>query len=328
MSMADLKSCLMEAPDWKSLTAYEMTKRLCAEMTSAGEKVPSWTAIRDIIGKGSAGDINRAKDDYRKEHGEDLRKMAGFVDGVPAVLAPHILGLWAAAIDCVKLEYAAKEEAWTSTVSQANERVLQADLLREEARHELETAKAHLSGLQQANTALQQQLRTEQSSRLQAEKLYEQSRSDQASQRIEFSSSLAQSQEQLNEAITRLEGVENHALRQVQEARDEARKKIEAAEARLKAQNSDFAVEQGRLNRQLIDLRQKLIESDRSASLLELDKNNWKERAERAEGIVDQLSANLTVQEMNSPNLRARIRSQSNTVNIKSKDKAVVKTRK
>lgn len=311
MNMDNVKSRLMTVPDWQSLTAYEMTKRVCAELTSAGEKIPSWTAIRDIIGKGSANDINRAKDDYRKQHGEDLRKMAGFVDGVPPELAPHILGFWSAAIACVKREYADHERAWESAVAEADERAAQADRQREEAYREREKTQAQLSGLQQANLALQQQLGTEQAARAQTERLFDQSRAEQATQREELRAALTQSQEQLNDAITRLEGVENHALRQVQDARDEARKKVEAAESKLKAQAADHTMDLNRVNRQLAEHRQQLAESNKSVALLEQDRNNWRERAERAESTADLLSVKASTQVEKPPSLRTRLRTQT-----------------
>ena len=89
----------MTPPDWAKLNAYERTKLACQELTRAGAPIPAWTALRDIIRKGSAGDINRAKKDFRLEHAEALRKMEGFsADGVPPALTPHILGMWTEAI--------------------------------------------------------------------------------------------------------------------------------------------------------------------------------------------------------------------------------------
>jgi hypothetical protein len=45
----------------KTLTAYELTKVCCEALTKSGQRIPAWTVIRDMIGKGSANDINRLK---------------------------------------------------------------------------------------------------------------------------------------------------------------------------------------------------------------------------------------------------------------------------
>jgi len=300
MTMETVKSRLMASQEWQSLTAYEMTKRVCAELTSLGEKIPSWTAIRDVIGKGSANDINRAKDDYRKDHAEVLRKMTGFVDGVPAELTPHILGFWSGAVAFVKREFSQQELAWQSAVAQADEEASQTRTELEAANNEVARFKAQLDGLQQANTALQQQVATELAAKQQAERLFESSRAELASQRDELRNALEKSQAQLDDAITRLEGVENHALRQVQDARDEARKKVEAIESKLKTQTSDHAVDLARVNRQLRESQLELTDTKSSVALLAQDNENLRQRVSRAEATVDLLAS--------PPNLRARIR--------------------
>lgn len=300
MSMDTVKSRLFASQGWKSLTAYEMTKRLCAELTNTGEKIPSWTAIRDVIGKGSANDINRAKDDFRKDHAETLRRMSGFVEGVPVQLNPIILALWSEAVAAVKSEFAQQELEWQADIAQANNDAEQARRGLEAAENEASRLSAALEGLQQANAALQQQVATEIAAKQQAERLFESSRAELASQRDELRTALQQAQAQTADAITRLEGVENHALRQVQEARDEASKKVAIIESKIKAQASDHAVEIARVNRQLRETQQGLIEANGSLALLTQDNEHLRERATRAETAADRLTS--------AKSLRSKIR--------------------
>jgi len=307
MKIDQMKSRLMADPDWQSLTAYEMTKRVCADMTRDGEKVPSWTAIRDIIGKGSANDINRAKDDFRKEHGEDLRKMSGFVEGVPPELSPHIQGFWTAAVAYVKGEYAVHEKACAVAVDAADLKASLAEQERQKAVRAAELLTAQLEGLQQAHDALKQSLASEQATREQAERLLQAAQAEQVAQREELMGALTRSQSQLSEAITRLEGVENHALRQVQEARDEAKKKVDTAEAKLKAQSSDHTIELARANRQLREAQSLLSESEKSVALLEQDNGNLRDRAVRAEAAADRTSVVTSHKTVRQPSLRVRV---------------------
>ncbi|QOI07938.1 DNA-binding protein [Pseudomonas savastanoi] len=307
MKIDQMKSRLMADPDWQSLTAYEMTKRVCADMTRDGEKVPSWTAIRDIIGKGSANDINRAKDDFRKEHGEDLRKMSGFVEGVPPELSPHIQGFWTAAVAYVKREYAAHEKACAVAVDAADLQASLAEQERQKAVRAADLLKAQIEGLQQAHEALKQSLVSEQATREQAERLLQAAQAEQVAQREQLMGALTQSQSQLSEAITRLEGVENHALRQVQEARDDAKKKVDAAEAKLKGQAGDHVIELARVNRQLREAQSLLSESAKKIALLEQDNENLRERAMRAEAAVDRLPRDTSGAPARKMSLRAQI---------------------
>ena len=307
MKIDQMKSRLMADPDWQSLTAYEMTKRVCADMTRDGEKVPSWTAIRDIIGKGSANDINRAKDDFRKEHGEDLRKMSGFVEGVPPELSPYIQGFWTAAVAYVKREYAVHEKACAVAVDAADLQASLAEQERQKAVRAAELLTAQLEGLQQAHEALKQSLASEQATREQAERLLQAAQAEQVAQREELMGALTRSQSQLSEAITRLEGVENHALRQVQEARDDAKKKVDTAEAKLKAQSSDHTIELARANRQLREAQSQLSESEKSVALLEQDNGNLRDRAARAEAAADRTRVVTSHKAERQPSLRVRV---------------------
>lgn len=286
----EIKAILMAASDWNGLTAYEMTKRCCSELTKGGERLPSWMSIRDIIGKGSANDINRGKEDFRREHGDTLRKMNGFLNGVPETLAPHILGFWSAAITLVREEFDAKVEDWQSQIEHAGVAVAKAEEERDQATNYAETLLAKIIGLQEVNLTLQGRVEAEQAGREQAERMSESNRLELAAQRDELRSALAKSQEEFSAAITRLEGVERHALLEIERARTEAQNKIANIEAKTKRESNDYILDAARMNNQLRDLRAKVSESEQRAVLLEQNNEGMKDRAERAETQADKLT--------------------------------------
>src|SRR6202011_5873556 len=106
------------------------------------EPIPSWTAIREVIGKGSSTDISRGVRDFRREHAEVLKQMQGITPGVPEALAPHIRGLWEAAVGAVRSEFAANVTWWEQQIEQATAQA-------EEAMQKLSEANASLSTLRE-----------------------------------------------------------------------------------------------------------------------------------------------------------------------------------
>lgn len=289
--LKDLHSTLTSTPDWGSLNAYEMTKRCCAELTRLGQRLPSWTSIRDIIGKGSAGDINRGKEDFRREHGDALRKMSGFVKGVPEALAPHILGFWTAAISLVRKEFDGQVAQWQAQIERAEAAVAHAETERDQAVSCTEALQGRIAGLQEAMTTLQGRVDTERAAREQAERMFESNRQELAGQRDELRAALAHSQQELSDAITRLEGVERHSLLEIDRARTEAQNKIAGIEAKAARESSDHTLELARANSQLRDLRAQLASGTQQAALQEQENASMRERLQRAESQADHLAS-------------------------------------
>jgi len=253
MNDIDLQSSLSAAHDWAALTAYDRTKRACAGLVSRGEKIPSWIALREIIGKGSSGDINRAVADYRRDQAEEMRRMSGVVTGLPESLHPLIKTFWQEAVAKARAAFAEQEIDWRAQLEDAETRAGEDRVAREVAERQLAEARAQLTGLIEANTALNQQLATEQSAREHAERIYREATASQAQHHSELRDALANSQAELDAAIGRLEGVENHALRQVEDARQEARKKVSDIERRAKDEVTHNTLETARMERRLQD---------------------------------------------------------------------------
>jgi len=291
MDNNDIQSTLALLPDWPTLNAYTMTKHCCAELTKRGQKLPNWTVIRDIIGRGSATDIERGKRDFRREHGDALRKMSGFVKGVPEILAPHILGFWTAAITLVREEFDGQVAQWQTQIEQAEAAVAHADSEREQAASRADILQAQTVGLQEAITTLRGQIDTERATREQAERMFELNRQELADQRDRLLAALESSRQELDKALTRLEGVERHALLEIDRARTEAKSAIANTEAKAKRDANELILAEARYNKQFHDLREQLANATRKTAAQEQENAAMRERLQRAEAQVDHLSS-------------------------------------
>lgn len=281
--LEDLRATLASIPGWDSLNAYEMTKRCCAELTRRGQRLPSWMNMRDIIGKGSANDINRGKDDFRREHGDALRQMSGFVKGVPEALAPHILGFWTAAISLVRTEFDGQVAEWQAQVERAEAAASHAGVVRDQAVNHAEALQGQITGLQEAMHTLKARADTERAAREQAERMFEANYQDLAGQRDELRVELSNSQRKLADAITRLEGVEKHALMEIERVRSEAKHHVEEMEAKAQRESDNQMLEITRANTQILEQKTRIAALLQEKSLQDQGITNLRELLQRAE---------------------------------------------
>lgn len=283
---------LAARPDWAKLNAYERTKLACQELTRAGAAIPAWTALRDIIRKGSSGDINRAKKDFRLEHAEALRKMEGFsADGVPPALTPHILGMWTEAISQAKASFSDQVRIWEEAVEQSD-RALQdalADL--ELAQSEVQTMLVRAEGADQARAALMDQVSAEQAARKAAESMLGEIRADANLQRDRLDAALKHSQSELDKAISRLEASERRSLLEVERARQEASQKVAQATGLLNDAKAKYELELHRLSKRIQDEGGQNTNLRSINSKLEHAVREATSRAERAEASLEELQA-------------------------------------
>lgn len=276
------------------MTAYDRAKQCCAEITRIGEAIPSWTVIRDIIGKGSAGDINRAKRDFRVEHGAALRKMEGFeAQGVPESLTPHIVGLWQTAIEHVRAEFSEKEESWQEQINFAENARAHADAQRDKAIIETQALQAKTQGLEESIETLRSQVASEQGARAQAEQMAADTRADLIGQRDRLDQALARTQEDLNKAITRLEGTERHTKMEIERVRQEAAQKQAALSAQLEKEQGRYMLDTTRLDKELQEQRARSKSIQELNTTLTAESKENLDRALRAEQLI------ATLQEQN-----------------------------
>lgn len=285
-----IKISLSQTHGWDAMNAYERAKLCCAELTRLGEAIPSWTTIRDIIGKGSSGDINRAKKDFRIEHAEALRRMEGFShEGIPESVTPYIVGFWQEAVGHAKQSFAEQTRIWADEIEQANATAQLAESERDQALADAKTLQASVAGLEETRDTLQGQIQSEQAARGQAEKMATEARADLVDQRNRLDAALAEAKEELNKAITRLEGTEKRSLMEIERARQEAARQVADANARLKSEQDRYTLDTTRLNRQLQEARTHTSKVQERNTALEQENRSMRERIQSSEKAFDDL---------------------------------------
>ncbi|MBJ8931657.1 DNA-binding protein [Citrobacter freundii] len=125
----------------KTLTAYELTKICCEALTKSGQRIPAWTVIRDMIGKGSANDINRAKAHYRAELGAHFNQRDERLAELPEDVATAFSAIWQRALT-------AAHEVYSDARLKDDERVSNALAQADEAEEQLSLALKHVSRLE------------------------------------------------------------------------------------------------------------------------------------------------------------------------------------
>lgn len=279
---ADIANTLGGLPGWSNLTAYEMAKLCCAEMTRRGIQLGGWMNIRDIIGKGSSTDINRGIKDFLQEHAQMLYDMKGIVSGVPEQLAPHILGFWKCAIEHVSKEYETK----TKDQLCAHENVLSSLKNSNAERDKAIEYNNQLKGKNDAISAKCDQLsETLQNERLKhqlIERQLENANKELAEQRKALRHALEKSQTELGNALTRLEAAEQHALLEVSRVKSDYENRLAHAESKTASLRHEFTAEKQRHSQTTTKLTNKV-------AALEQENSSMKGRLRRAEDLVDKL---------------------------------------
>ncbi|CAG7857266.1 hypothetical protein MCAMS1_02033 [biofilm metagenome] len=287
----ELINHLETTPEWAKLNAYERTKRCCLELTKRGERIPSWIIIRNFIGKGSSNDINRGKRDFRQEHGSTLRKITGFTESITGGVAAQPNNLWVTATS-----YA--HNGLEEQIKKLRQQTALAELTIARLENECAQALTHsnrlndeITRLKDAAEFLKANAACERLARARAEHLLETQQQEISEQRGQLINALDNSQKELKAALSRLEGTENHVLLEIDRVKTDTQKKNDMLETRhrkeiqakvdaIKNLEHKFQLQSAYEN----ENRQKTI-------LLEQDNRVLNELLQRAEALIDNLSA-------------------------------------
>jgi|GEM_PF-2082519 len=284
----DMAVALASQAGWERLNAYERTKLACAELLRAGEPIPAWTTLRDLIGKGSANDINRAKKDFRREHAAALRKLEGFsAEGVPPSLTPHIVALWQAAIAHAQGAFAEQVRDWEAEVEQTVAAQQRAQDELTQTQIVAQTLRTRVDELERIRDTLQDQVRSEQTARGHAEKTIAELRADLIGQRERLDKSLAHAQTELEKALDRLEAAERRAMMEIERTRQDAAQKVADAEARQASRQKKHAQEIAQLSEQLKAEQARTALLREQAAAREQENRALVERVQRTESVAD-----------------------------------------
>lgn len=225
-SLPPLEEVLAAHPDWDRLTAFERTKLCCAELTRRGERLPSWSVIRDIIGKGSAQDINRAKEAFRREHAEMLRRLGRAVDGIPDELQNLFVEVWRQALAVARDTLAAETVTLREQLAAFEQRLRLAEAVAERAQKLSDEAEARARELQERLDQETSRANALQDALARADQEMERVLALREADKAAHAEEAARQRAQLQAALERLEGAEAFALRRIEDARREAAERV------------------------------------------------------------------------------------------------------
>lgn len=225
-------------PAFEGGNAFTRTLIACGVLTRLGEALPSWITLREIIEKGSSGDINRGKTEFRRLHAEELKRLNAVPDGIPEVLVPVIGRLWSLAVDQATEALVQREEISNERVRKAMAEAVAAQEAAEAARGERDVARAAVEAQKTTLATLAGSLDTERSARAVAEAAAAKAQADAAKQHEELVGVVENSRAELRAAVARLEGAEKHAIREIDRARSEAQRDVDELKKHLAIEQS------------------------------------------------------------------------------------------
>lgn len=274
-----LRALCSQYPQYEAGSAYTRTKILCDVLTKLGEPIPSWMVLREHIGKGSSGDINRGVKDYRSEHAELLQRMDGLPEGIPGKLAQPMQLLWQAALDEATAAFDQQRQGFEAQQAEAERVVADALQERDTMGSNLAVATEKLAGLQTTLEQERERANTERAAREQAERMAEKHIADLTQQRDDMTKAVEANTAELRTLTARLEDERRRSLMQIEQARQqvelarqqayrESEQKMAKMETQLRGELASQSLEYFRLQKHCGDLE------SRNAKLSELVKKD------------------------------------------------------
>lgn len=254
MGITQTRARLLQTPGWDKMSAYTRTLVCCRELTRCGYSLPGWSVLREIIEKGSANDISRGKTDYQAELASQVtlaeEESVGLNLDLPTSISALFEQLWHKAVKEAGLAFGIRKaeierELEENQVVMENERANAQQAVEQSNRLSLEihTLKQQLQDALRQCTVLQAE-------KDQTEKLVSEGHKAVRFQTERADLIHANAQKEIKDALERLEGVENHSLREIERARFEAKTLVEEA-----AETSARTIES--LKKRIDDLKQK-----------------------------------------------------------------------
>lgn len=139
----DINQQLQQTPNWLRLNAYERAKICCQLLSTLGQPIPSWMQLRQWIGKGSANDIHRAKQDFLSERQQVSAELIR-QDDMPTQLSGSLQEWWQQLKQAAEQEYSLQKQQWQQEKIELQQQFL--------------ALQNHIEQQQQAIEQLQQQL--------------------------------------------------------------------------------------------------------------------------------------------------------------------------
>lgn len=254
MAITQTRARLITTPGWEKMNASERTLVCCRELTRCGFTIPGWNTLREIIEKGSGTDISKAKATYQLELAEQVttaeaESVALDLD-LPASISGLFEDLWRKAVHESGLAFAARKVEIQREAEQLRLEMEQERTIAQQAVEQSNKLSVELQFLKQQLQDSQRQCTILRAEKEQTEKLVSEAHLAVRYQTERADQTTKNAQAQIAEALARLEGVENHSLREIDRARHEAKSLIEEG-----AENSRRTVDA--LTKRLNEIKEK-----------------------------------------------------------------------
>ncbi|MBK8972467.1 MAG: DNA-binding protein [Hahellaceae bacterium] len=265
--LAELNSRLSQ-DDWDTLPTPQKVAEICQVFVLSGRPVPGWETLRDVIGKGSATTINNARKAFLREHAEQVRK-ASTIPNVPEAIQDSMRNLWESAVTHGKALHNIERQRLEDERDQLNAEMTRLTEACSVLSSSLEATRQDKAILDQQVRDLREQL---QNARDEAAALSDETsllKTDLTRLDMRRLEERAMLQKQIEKIAESYEGLERHALKEIDRARMDARKAAEQAEIqkqqaieRVRAENDRMEIH---LKSQLKDLHEKLRNAETEA---------------------------------------------------------------
>ena len=223
---------LESLPNWQEMNAYDRALACCQLLSSLSQPIPGWMQIRQWIGKGSANDIHRAKQDFVNARHQALPE--AFAHGVPPALSGSINDWWQQLRAAAAAEYDEQVNDWQLRLEQARQATEHSDHQRRMIEEKVQQLHEKISELQDQLHQQKNKVRQAEDALLRADTL----RHSQEQQVITLTAQHAALIEQLTTQIdtqqqtreqqvlatlAQVEGLQQFATDQIEQTRQESR---------------------------------------------------------------------------------------------------------
>jgi hypothetical protein len=168
--MTNISTELEALPHWPQLNAYERALACCQLLSGLGQPIPGWMQIRQWIGKGSANDIHRAKQDFLTTRQTAL-PAAFNTEGLPPALSGSIHDWWQQLRLAAADEYQQHTIDWQARLDHAQQQVEQHQQARRVVEEDNQRLREQVAQLQDRISRQMEDLRVAQDAALRAEAL-------------------------------------------------------------------------------------------------------------------------------------------------------------
>lgn len=102
---------------YEGMNALQLAQHCCEKLAMLGQPLPGWREIREIIGKGSANDINKGKREYQDQQGKKLTQL-NEMPGVTEDMVEVMMLLRQKAFDVVSDSFKTQVIGWQNQVDE------------------------------------------------------------------------------------------------------------------------------------------------------------------------------------------------------------------